>query len=318
MKRASSGEEMATERPSQVHGVLVTYARPEALAVMLENLHNQSRPPDTLTVVDNAPTGSLPSALRSYIDSGHVANYVPALSNLGPAGGWALGMSRVLRASGENDWILLLDDDDPPPDTVALGHLFDLGQRLRVAGQSVGGIGRSGCRLNRGTGRLVRLSTEELSSGPVVVDYLAGNMLPHYSVSAIRHAGVMRGELFFGFEDLEYCLRLQRHGYVIVESGDYHLQQRAANGYPEQKSPRMGLTGPPSWRRYYSIRNFTWILNHNGLHFQALRMAALQGLAKPLANLPRHPLWSIQHVHQGLRAILHGYFGHLGLTVPPR
>jgi GT2 family glycosyltransferase len=317
VERASSGEEMATGRPSQVHGVLVTYARPQALRDMLENLHVQSRPPDTLTVVDNAPTGSVPSALHIYMDRGHLAKYVPSPSNLGPAGGWALGMSKVLRASRENDWILLLDDDDPPPDAVALEHLFELGQQLRVAGQGVGGIGRSGCRLDRGSGRLVRLSTEELS-GPVVVDYIAGNMLPHYSVSAIRHTGVMNGELFFGFEDLEYCLRLQRHGYVIVESGDYHLQQRAAMGYPEQSPPRMGLTGPPSWRRYYSIRNFTWILNRNGLRSQALRMAAMQGLAKPLANLPRHPWWSLQHLHQGLRAILHGYVGHLGLTMPPR
>jgi hypothetical protein len=250
------------------------------------------------------------------VQAGLPIEYLPAAQNLGPAGGIALGMEHVLRTAHDLDWVVTLDDDDPPRDREVLASLQAFASEMRVRDPRTGAVGLVGARLDRRTGALVRVADGELE-GPVAVDYIGGNHFPFVLVRAIRDAGAFRPDLFFGFDDLEFGLRLRARGYRVYADGDRWRRHRGLGG-------RLGLDVRPSWtvgdstwRRYYSLRNAIWILRTNGWRGAALRVSLVHGLGKPLANLMVSPGAARSHLAMNWAACRDGWTGRLGRTVEP-
>ena len=301
------------ERAPQCHGVLVTFRRPEPLVRMLEALAAQTRPLDRLVVVDNAPTAANREAVARLAPG---AEYVAAADNLGPAGGLALGMERLLPAAHDVDWIFTLDDDDPPPFPTLFAALLGYARDASARDRSVGAVGADGVRCDRRRGRMVWVPDEALR-GDVDVDVVGGDFFPCYSVAALRAVGPVRADLFFGFEELELGLRLRDAGYRIVLSGALCRSWREA-------TDQLGVTvvpsralGPLTWRRYYSLRNLVRVLLDHGAPLGALRVSLVVGLAKPLANVGRAPGPALAHLRSNVRALRDAWSGRLGRTVEP-
>lgn len=303
-----------------VHGVLVTYRRPDDLEVMFRRLAEQERGLDTLLVVDNDPAESARAVVAGLPAGDGVRDrpritYVASGANLGPAGGIALGMRYVLSHAADRDWLLALDDDNPPRRPDMLAELERFGTRLREQEPTVGAVGASGSRFEAERARGVRVPDDELA-GAVRSDWIGGNNLPLYSVHAIRAVGVFDDQLFFGFDDLEYGLRLRAAGFgIYVHGGLWHRGRDLAGRLGIEAAPARAL-GEPTWRRYYSLRNLIYILRKQGHNGGAARLAA-RGLGKPVYNLPRHPALAAQHLALNSRAILDAYRGRMGLTVSP-
>ncbi len=303
------------ERAPHCFGVLVTFRRPEALARMLTALAGQTRHLDRLIVVDNEPTAVTREVVERLAPE---AEYVPAAENLGPAGGIALGMVTLLEVADDRDWIVTLDDDDPPEDPMLLAALLAFATDLAARDRSVGAVGADGVRCDRRRGLTVWVPDDELR-GEVDVDYVGGDFFPVYSVAALRAAGPMRAELFFGFEELELGLRVRDAGYRIVVPGALCRAWRESSG-------RLGLAVSPSrtlgalsWRRYYSLRNLVWLLRDRGAILGAVRVSCVVGVAKPLVNLVHTPGAAMRHLRLNLRALLHAWTGRIGRTIePPR
>lgn len=297
--------------------MLVTYRRPDDLATMLARLAEQQRPPDTLVVVDNDPAESARAAVTAAAGdrSGAAATYLPSGANLGPAGGIALGMRHVLGHAADADWVVLLDDDDHPTSPSLLAELAELGDSLRAGDPTVAGVGLCGARFEASRGRSVPVPDDELA-GPVAVDWIGGNNFPLYAVQAVRAVGVFDDRLFFGFDDLEYGLRLVGAGFGVYAHGDLWRRERAAHGrLGIDRSPSRTLD-EPTWRRYYSLRNLVHILRRQGERGGAARLAA-RGLVKPLYNLPRGPRLALRHLALNGRAVVDAYRGRMGQTVRP-
>lgn len=321
-----SHESPAIRRGSRpaMHGVLVTFRRPGAIAIMLDRLAAQQRPLDTLVVVDNDPAESARPSVEGLAGAGDDAvagapgpsiTYLAAGANLGPAGGIALGMRAVLRHASDDDWVVSLDDDDPPGWPDLLARLEAVGDRVRAGDPRVGAVGMVGGRFSARRARAVRVPDGELT-GAVPVDWIAGNQFPVYSVAALRAVGVFDERLFFGFEELDYGLRLGAAGYNVYVDGDLWRRER-------ERAGRLGLDPTPArgldqvhWRRYYSLRNMIYILRKQHEGRGALRLAA-RSLAKPVANLPRQPRNALRHLGLNARAIADAYRGRMGLTVEP-
>jgi GT2 family glycosyltransferase len=303
-------------RKANLYGVLVTYRRPDALVTMLEALAVQGRRIDHLFVVDNAPDDSNRSRLHSYVARGLPATYLAAEGNTGPAGGISLGMERVLCVAEDEDWVVLLDDDDPPWEPGWLEELWSFAVGVREVDPRVAAVGTAGSRFDRKRGRLIRTPDEDLH-GAVPVDVIGGNQFPFYRVAAIRNVGPFRRELFFGFEELEYGLRLRTAGWSLYTLGRMNLHRR-------QRSGRLGLSSRPSlrvgavhWRSYYSLRNLVWICRSHGWRRTALRLSVVHGLAKPVVNLVRRPLQSWRMLRLHSRACADAWRGRLGRTIDP-
>ena len=109
---------MSTPAPLVVC-VVVTHRRPESLRRCLTAVASQSRRPDQLVIVDNAPDGDTGLALE---ECGLPHTYLPSRTNLGGAGGFALGILTA-RSLGA-DWVWLADDDGRPGSDRTLATLL--------------------------------------------------------------------------------------------------------------------------------------------------------------------------------------------------
>jgi GT2 family glycosyltransferase len=298
-----------------LHGVVVTYRRPDALAFHLERLAEQSRRPETLVVVDNDPLQSARAVVERLGLPGARVDYLAAGENIGPAGGIALGMRHVLRNARDDDWLILLDDDDPPRTPELFAALERFGTELRSKDSKVGAVGMSGTRFDNARTQAVRVPDGKLT-GAVPSACIGGNQLPMYSVHAVRAVGVFDDRLFFGFEELEYGLRLGDRGFGVYAHGELWHREREHLGRLNMETPPDRRLSPISWRRYYSLRNLLYIQRRRGQHLPALRLAA-RSVAKPLYNLPRTPGLAVRHLRLNVRAVLDAYRGRMGRTVQP-
>jgi glycosyltransferase involved in cell wall biosynthesis len=294
-----------------VLGVLVTYRRPRALATMLARLAAQEAPPEALLVVDNAGMPETGAVLRRHAP-GLPARLLSPGENLGPAGGFALGMRQAVEVAGPDDWILLLDDDDPPPErrTRFLADLRAVAAQVAEQDPVTGAVGAGGAWFDARRGRMRRVADRELAD-LVRVDCIANSLFPLYRVRAVREAGVQDGRLFFGFGELEYGLRLQAAGFHLYLAGAPCRQRRGG------RPPRAGARVQPPWRRYYGVRNMVHLLRTSGHSLAAARVTVLQGLARPLLSAPGAGQSRLAAVRAALSGARDGWRGRLGRTVEP-
>ena len=308
---------VAAAHDRQLVGVLVTYRRTAQLTDFLANLAEQDRRLDHLIVVDNDADALVARQVGSLLEQGRDASYVATGENLGPAGGIAIGMKHALRHARDRDWIVLLDDDDPASGPNVLSGLADFGAAMLETDPRAAAVGLVGARFDWTSGRLKRVGDDELS-GAVPVDYIGGNQFPFYLAAAVRDVGPFDASLFFGFDDLEYGLRLRRAGYRLFGAGSmWQEERRRAGRIGIDVAPSSGL-GEANWRRYYSLRNTVRILKVGGHGVAAARVGLVRCIGKPVVNLPRDPAGAWRHLRLGSKALRDGWIGRMGRTVEPQ
>jgi GT2 family glycosyltransferase len=306
----------AAQRGPRVLAILVTFRRPGELRICLQRLAAQSRPPDHLWVVDNAPTPETRSTVEGFGRAAIPTTYVPSQDNLGPAGGIALGMELAMAEAATGDWLLLLDDDNPCFAPWVVERLLAFGRAMRDRDPRIAGVGVLGGRFDARRGRVARVGDHELA-GAVEVDYVPGGWFPMYLAEAVRAVGLFDRSLFFGLDDLEFGLRLRRSGYRLFCPGELWRERRHAAGRLGWSGTPSRRVGDPTWRRYYSLRNLILILRRYGWPLGAARVTVVHGLAKPMANLPIAPRLALRNLALNCRACLDGWSGRQGRTVEP-
>jgi GT2 family glycosyltransferase len=300
----------------RLHGVLVTYRRHHLLRDLLHQLDCQERHLDSLIVVDNQPNPVNRAVVAEYARRAP-ADYVAARENLGPAGGIAFGMQRVLERANDSDWVVLIDDDMDPLVPGELARLVTIAESCREMDPTTAGIGERGGRFSwsRARGKFVRL----VETDRRIVDYLGGNGIPTYRVAAIRDVGPFASDLFFGLDDYEYGLRLRARGYSLykvgIAPGKLHTTKTREGKTREGLS--FFVSGAPNWRRYYSLRNLILILRRNHHSLVAVRVTMTRGVLKPLVSLPLMPRYATRHLAMNLRSIRDAWTGRTGRQVEP-
>ncbi|MEQ8717537.1 MAG: glycosyltransferase [Acidimicrobiales bacterium] len=293
-----------------LHGILVTYRRHDDLARYLDVLRGQTVRLERLVVVDNEASPVVADLVRAAADVAERVDHLLMPENTGPAGAIAAGMGELLTTAGDDEWMFLLDDDDPPVRDDTLAAIAAVAADLTARGDDCGAVGAWGARLDRWTGRLRFVPDTD----PVEVDYVSGNSLPLYRVGALRRVGVGPAELFFGFDDLELGLRLRAGGFTVWSAGLAAVHGLGGSARPGRVS---GRVTPPTWRRYYSLRNLVWIYRRYGLVVPALFVSVTAGLLKPLVNLPFSPRVAGRSLRQNMSALRDGWSGRLGRSVDP-
>ena len=97
----------------KIAAVVVTYNRKGLLKECLDALLNQTRPLDSIILIDNASTDGTPEFLKEkgYLDNPKL-DYVRLPENTGGAGGFHEGVKRGYEKG--YDWLWLMDDDVKP------------------------------------------------------------------------------------------------------------------------------------------------------------------------------------------------------------
>jgi GT2 family glycosyltransferase len=290
----------------RIAAVVVTHKRPQLLRQALAALRAQTRPLDTVYVVDTAGSGAAAGDTDGMGEPDRIVVLRPA-SNLGGAGGFALGMGRAFAAG--HDWIWLLDDDAVArPD--ALARLLDaLDGPAAGAGALCGAVREFGAialrhrrRYNGFTG-LERPLPRAAYSGPPRRADTASFVGFLVSAASVAEAGLPKRSYFLAYDDTEYSLRLMRAGlplWLVPDSVVEHLRER-----------RTRLrAGPFGSKHYFTIRNRIAV---------ARTYAALPLLPACTATLAGGALWLLcaGSLRRGtvrifLRAVADGWAGRLG------
>ena len=303
---------------ARLFGVLVTYRRPTELTETLRRISAQDRELEALVVVDNAPHPQVEAVVRDFADGGRTVHYLPTDENVGPAGGIAVGMARVLELARDDDWIVLLDDDDPPLSSTWFRELSDFARATVEDDPRTAAVGFGGARFDWSSARLVRPPFEHYVS-PMAVDYFASGHLPMYRVGAIRDVGTFERLLFFGLDDLEFGLRLRHAGYALYGLRPPRDVIRAER--PKLKAKRrIGRRfrlADPEWRGYYSLRNLIYIVRSSGRPALAMRITLVRGVLKPIANGFLTPRQAWRQLRLNQRACRDAWRRRMGRTLEP-
>ena len=293
----------------RVFGVAVTYERAAVLRATLHEISRQTESVQSVVVVDNGSKN-----LADVVAREAGATYVRAGTNLGPAGGYALGVRHLFDAKivDDRDWIMFIDDDDPPNTLDHVQKLLAFSHSLQSR-MPVGCVGTVGARLGA-AGRMVRLD-DSLLHGPVDVDSIGNGMTPLYSAAALRAVDFTFKDLFFGYEELALGLAIKKAGFSVLADGDSWLNERRRWG-------RLGLHDrasiveheAPPWRRYYSARNLVLIVReHRALTAAVVSTASViaGGALATWRTRRAAPLLSTLH------GVAHAWLGIRGRTVEP-
>jgi rhamnopyranosyl-N-acetylglucosaminyl-diphospho-decaprenol beta-1,3/1,4-galactofuranosyltransferase len=208
--QAQASEERATASACRLVAVVLTYRRPEVAREAVNALLAQSRPPDRIILVENTEEPEMADAFTSEL-----VEHVASRRNTGAAGGFALGARVALQRAATH--VVFVDDDCTlAPDVFA--HI-ERAVTKRLPGAVVGpvvvepGGDELVWPISRPDGSEYGRASE-LPAHPLPTRQLAFHGLT-VSAEALRRAGGPRPDLFFGGEDIEFCLRLAGHGYGI-------------------------------------------------------------------------------------------------------
>ena len=291
---------------------VLTYNRPEALAASIAAIMGQTRPPDLLCIVDNGDPAPTAAVIANFDDDRIV--HEPTGANLGSAGGTEYGF-QWLHDQGF-DLLYGGDDDNPPLTDDTIERELAL---LDRAGPGVGGVGTVGARFNWDRGELVRFGDDDLV-GDLDVDFIGGDQCQLFTREAIGNAGPADGQLFFGYPDLEHCLRIRAAGYRLVVDGELMLEYRRATGRTDRTQPKSAVPHRPAsaiWRNYYTTRNYIWMMREEFDRPDLARREALKSLGRSIACCKQGLSYGGQFVPLQMRGVIDGYRGVRGQTVPP-
>lgn len=238
---------------AEVAALVLTHRRPRLATEVVRGLIEFERiPPHNIFLVVNGEGGLLDPELERSVQ------VVKLAENIGPAGGYRAGLLHIAAVTSV-PWVYICEDD--------IG-LFELpapriGRVIEAVGQlprsdRVGAVVAYGRHLDRRTGLASVHKVTNASPRFETVDVAAwGATLLSRSV---LDAGVIPdASWFFGFEDFDFWLHVQKVGFaVLVDNESARVTSGRGVGFSREESfadERPNDAEEP-WRAYYLARNF--------------------------------------------------------------
>lgn len=230
---------------------IITYHRPQILLNTIKVVFSQTYPPDFIWIIDNSEDLETDHAVASLLNSR--IRYYRMGYNGGPAGAAAKGLE--LCAKEGVDWIYWGDDNDPPFRQDCFERLL----LIKDVNPFVGVLGCVGQFFDRKKGVIKRVQTRLLEKKEFIeVDYVAGGMCMLVSSEVVVKKIFPDPNLFFGFEELDFCLKVSRAGFALVVDCSLFLEARKELDRLDFKRP-LYQKKKNLIREYYSLRNLLMI-----------------------------------------------------------
>ena len=290
-------------------GFLMTYNRHTLILNTIENIFNQTVPPEHLLIVDNSDNSKTRDLIEGLNDP--KVEHLPMQDNLGPAGASKVGIS-VLISRGYK-WIYWGDDDDPPKFNDEFENLLNLARQNK----EIAAIGSVGARFNRKTGLMERLIDEECLE-VVDCDVIGGNHNMILNANILRKTKILpNDDLFFGFEEFEFLRRIKLAGYRVVVSGKSLLRLRArANRLNIKVQSKLNPRADYKQlkREYYSYRN----LIYSYLYTFKYKDLAFKMVLRALAKIPFGYLKGFNYGNKNAQFMIMSIFDALSKSLGKR
>ena len=236
----------------RVAAVVVTYNRRQLLMESLAALQAQTRPADTVIVVDNASTDESAAAVRERFPDVTLERLA---RNTGGAGGFAFGMALALAGDADLIWLM---DDDTVPEPGALAALLDARDRhpggppALIASRVVWTDGRphpmNTPRVKPFAREAERRAAAAAGCQPIRSASFV-SVLVDARVAAAR--GLPQADYFLWNDDFEFTTRLLRGQAGLLCPASVVVHKTAAFGATDLD---------PGPRFFYEVRNKIWTL----------------------------------------------------------
>ncbi|OOG68178.1 glycosyltransferase [Algoriphagus sp. A40] len=287
-------------------GFVITYNRPKILLATIQAIFSQTYPPDFMWVIDNSENLETDHAIATILDSR--IRYYRMGANAGPAGGAAKGLELCTKEGV--DWIYWGDDNDPPFRHDCFERLLD----IRDVNPFCGVLGAVGHFFDRKKGVIKRIQTRLLERKDwVKVDSIAGGMCMLVSSQVVKDGILPDKDLFFGFEELDFCLKVSRKGYSLVVDCKLFLESRKVTGRLDFERPAYQQKKNLA-REYYSLRNLLFISDSLTLKSMRRRLIG-KWLAKALYGYRYGLGYGWINMHMIFLAFSHYFRGVKGKTI---
>lgn len=254
--------------------VVVTYNRKELLKKNISCL-KQNKPLSSIVVVNNGST----DGTSKWLDAQKELTVIHQ-PNVGGAGGFYSGIQHAYQAGA--DWIWCMDDDVFPR-ADCLEHLLQEANR-----QEVGILAPR--RLQEGkifthdfqeynlTNPFASMYSRKLSkqivTSPVEIKGTAFEG-PFIRREVVEKIGLPNKDLFIFCDDTDYCLRTVRAGYKIVYVPTALMDKEkffSHDSWSERSKKK-------KWKRFYQIRNSTYLNHHYGQNWGVRYLRSFIGVA---------------------------------------
>jgi GT2 family glycosyltransferase len=204
-------------RGPRVTAVTVNWNRPQDTLECLESLRRQAGVEFKSVVVDN---GSTDDSARIIAQAYPDVVLIETGANLGFARGFNTGIRNALQAGAE--YVLLLNNDTIAAEDMVRQLVFCPFAPRAVTAPIIFRYGQpnliwsAGGEINRITLEIDSHHVQMLSteSPPIIRDFLSGcGLLVHRDV--FDSVGLFDEQFFMYYEDLDFCIRVRRHGYHL-------------------------------------------------------------------------------------------------------
>lgn len=291
---------------------IVTFNRPSVLKESIRLLLQQSTPPDIVLIVDNGEAENTRPVLEEFPDDKVI--YRNTGDNLGSAGGFAYGVKALYDLGYE--WIYCGDDDNPPTILDTIERLLGIAQ----SASNIGVVGATGTNWDWNKGEVRRLP-DEILNGILEVEFIGQDQIFIVHRKVIEKVGLPNANLFFGYPDLEYSLRINQAGFRLLIDGKLMLECRKRYGRLNRKLthsvvPRRSYNS--IWRNYYTTRTYIFMMQHTFHRPDLARREALKAFGRSLFAWVKGPKYGAEFSLLQARGVWDGYRGRLGRTVMPR
>ena len=288
----------------RICAVLVTYNRKLLLRETLAALREQTRPPQTVLVIDNAGTDGSAQML------GREFPYVVVLTlpkNIGSSGGYRVGIDWAARHCF--DWIWTLDDDSlPKPDALAAllqcRDRFDPSSRPDLLASKVVWTDGSLHPMNIPKPKLYNAEQQFAAAQNAAMSIRFTSfvsLLLHRRLVAAH--GLPLSGYFMWNDDVEYTGRILRHEFGVMAPASVVVHNTAVKYVP---AASVGS------KFFYEVRNKLWILRHS----QAFDRGEKWWMARSLARRTWRHLRQTRFAGQSVWAVLRAMGAGIG-PMPP-
>lgn len=251
--------------------VIVTHKRADLLAHSLDQVVSQTHPVDWVIVVDNGDEAEVAELVEAK--AGERAVYIASKTNLGGAGGFALGFLQALALGADAIWCA--DDDGRPADAGTLAELYRVAEahELHEVSPVVANIDNP---------KQLAFPLRQGLTWKRRVSQLKGEFLPQYaslfngalfSAEATERIGVPDYRLFIRGDEVEYHRRLAQSGlkYGTALTAFYLHPDGSAEFHPIMGGRAHAQWSDNPTKRFFTYRNRGYIINQRGMRKMKLQ-----------------------------------------------
>lgn len=249
-------------KEEKICAIVVTYNRKELLKECLDTLLLQTRPLDSIILIDNASTDGTPQFLKEngYLDNKKI-DYVRLKENTGGAGGFYEGVKKGYEKGF--DWLWLMDDDVKADDKCLEKLLLFKNKKITLVPLRVS----NGFNIEESAAVKYNLKNPFLELKEIQVldlykkkDDLKKNLEiqdfsfegPLINRKLIKKIGFPKKDFFIFCDDTDYSLKIRRETkekILLVKDALLYRMVLVNN----KKKREMG------WKDYYFLRNVSYI-----------------------------------------------------------